>query len=337
MTHTEFFAAVKRGEIARVYLFDGAEEYVKERALETLRVKLLPEGLEALNETTLTNPAAAQIIECAEMVPVMAEKRLVIVRECAYVSNGKAAGDSDGAERLTKYLDALPESACIVFYVRGQADGRKKLSQAIAKKAAAVRFEPLSDAELNKWIAAQCRQLGKTIASQTAMQLAFTSGRELMTLAQEIRKLAAYAGDRAEITRGDVEKIATQTAECTVFQMTDALVAGKEAEAFRLLNVLLENGEGRIGALAMIARQYRNMLHYKLQREAGVPEPEIARRLGVPAFAARRLAGQVQRESAQSLKAKLDLCVETDYAIKSGRMREDAALERAMMMLGRKG
>lgn len=337
MTHTEFFAAVKRGEIARAYLFDGVEEYVKERALETLRAKLLPEGLEALNETTLTNPAAAQIIECAEMVPVMAEKRLVIVRECAYVSNGKAAGDSDGAERLTKYLDALPESACIVFYVRGQADGRKKLSQAIAKKAAAVRFEPLSDAELNKWIAAQCRQLGKTIASQTAMQLAFTSGRELMTLAQEIRKLAAYAGDRTEITRGDVEKIATQTAECTVFQMTDALVAGKEAEAFRLLNVLLENGEGRIGALAMIARQYRNMLHYKLQREAGVPEPEIARRLGVPAFAARRLAGQVQRESAQSLKAKLDLCVETDYAIKSGRMREDAALERAMMMLGRKG
>lgn len=337
MTHTEFFAAVKRGEIARTYLFDGEEEYVKERALETLRAKLLPEGLEALNETTLTNPAAAQIIECAEMVPVMAEKRLVIVRECAYVSNGKAAGDSDGAERLTKYLDALPESACIVFYVRGQADGRKKLSQAIAKKAAAVRFEPLSDAELNKWIAAQCRQLGKTIAPQTAMQLAFTSGRELMTLAQEIRKLAAYVGDRAEITRGDVEQIATQTAECTVFQMTDALVAGKEAEAFRLLNVLLENGEGRIGALAMIARQYRNMLHYKLQREAGVPEPEIARRLGVPAFAARRLAGQVQRESAQTLKAKLDLCVETDYAIKSGKMREDAALERAMMMLGRKG
>lgn len=336
MTHTEFFAALKRGEVARAYLFDGEEEYVKERALEALRAKLLPEGLEALNETALTTPTAAQIIECAEMVPVMAERRLVIARECAYVTSGKAAGDSEGAERLVKYLDALPDSACIVFYVRGQADGRKKLSQAIAKKAAAVRFDPLSDAELNRWIASQFKPLGKAIAPQTAMQLAFTSGRELMTLAQEIRKLAAYAGDRAEITREDVEKVATHTAECTVFQMTDALVAGREAEAFRLLNVLLENGEGRIGALAMIARQYRNMLHYKLQRAAGVPEAEIAKRLGVPSFAARRLAGQVQRESAESLKAKLDLCVETDYAIKSGRMREDAALERAMMLLSRR-
>ena len=331
MTHTEFFAQVKKGEIARAYLFEGEEEYVKERALETLRQKLLPEGLEALNETMLQNPAAAQLIECAEMVPVMAEKRLVVANECAYVA--KAAGDSDGAERLTKYLDALPETTCIVFYVKGLADGRKKLSQALKKKAAAVRFDPLTDAELNKWIAGQFRPLGKTIAPQTAMQLTFTSGRELMLLSQEIKKLAAFVGERTEITPADVERAATRTAECTVFQMVDALVAGKAAEAFRLLAVLLENGEARIGVLAMIARQYRNMLYYKLSREAGMPEPEIARQIGVPPFAVRRLADQARRESAQALKEKLDLCVDTDYAIKSGRMRDDAALERAMMRL----
>lgn len=333
MTHTEFFAQVKKGEIARAYLFEGEEEYVKERALETLRQKLLPEGLEALNETTLQNPAAAQLIECAEMVPVMAEKRLVVANECAYVANSKAAGDADGAERLTKYLDTLPETTCIVFYVKGLADGRKKLSQALKKKAAAVRFDPLTDAELNKWIAGQFRPLGKIIAPQTAMQLAFTSGRELMLLSQEIKKLAAFVGERTEITPSDVERAATRTAECTVFQMADALVAGKAAEAFRLLSVLLENGEARIGVLAMIARQYRNMLYYKLSREAGMPDPEIARQIGVPPFAVRRLADQVRRETAQSLKEKLDLCVDTDYAIKSGRMRDDAALERAMMRL----
>ena len=83
----------------------------------------------------------------------------------------------------------------------------------------------------------------------------------------------------------------------------------------------------------MIARQYRNMLYYKLSREAGMPDPEIARQIGVPPFAVRRLADQVRRETAQSLKEKLDLCVDTDYAIKSGRMRDDAALERAMMKL----
>lgn len=333
ITHADFFASVKRGEIARAYLFDGAEEYVKERALETLRRKLLPEGLEALNESVLNNPSAAAIMECAEMLPVMGERRLVVVRECAYVSAGKAAGDADGAERLTKYLDDLPETACIVFYVKGQCDGRKKLSAALSKKAEAVRFEPLADAELGKWIASQLKAQNKQIAPATAMQLAFTSGRELMTLSQELKKLAAFVGDRVEITPADVEQVATQTAECTVFQMADALVAGKEAEAFRLLNVLLENGEGRIGVLAMIARQYRNMLHAKLLRAAGSPEAEIAKKVGVPPFAARRLCQQVERASAASLRAKLDLCVETDYAIKSGRMREDAALERAMIRL----
>lgn len=333
MTHTDFFAALKRGEVARAYLFEGAEEFVKERALAALREKLLPPGLEALNESVLTAPSASAVTECAETLPVMAERRLVFVRECPYVSSGKAAGDADGAERLAKYLDNLPDTACLVFYVKGPADSRKKLTQALQKKAVAVRFDPLGDAELVKWITSQLKAQGKTIAPQTASQLAFVAGRELLTLSQELKKLAAYAGERAEITSDDVEKVATPTSECTVFQMTDALVAGREAEAFRLLDVLLQNGEGRIGALAMMARQYRNMLHYQLQKAAGVPEAEIAKRLGVPSFAVRRLASQTARETARSLKAKLDLCVETDYAIKSGKMREDAALDRAMMRL----
>ena len=81
MTHTEFFAQVKKGEIARAYLFEGEEEYVKERALETLRQKLLPEGLEALNETTLQNPAAGQLIECAETVSRTDQQMLDIRRQ----------------------------------------------------------------------------------------------------------------------------------------------------------------------------------------------------------------------------------------------------------------
>lgn len=333
MTHDDFFQSLQRGDIARVYLFQGEEEHIKASALSLLRKRLLPEGLEALNESVLTNPQAGDIIAAAETLPMMADRRLVIVRDSSLLSSGKAANEAEDTARLSAYLDTPPESTCIVFYCRETPDGRKKLSQALAKKAAVVKFDRLDDAQLARWMRQQARSLGKTLSADTAALLAFTAGRDLLVLSQELSKLAGYSAGRDEITRQDVEAVVTPSLECTVFQLVDALVEGKEADAFRLLGIMLDNGEARIGILAMMARQYRNLLHLKLMRDANVPEAEAQKRLGVPPFAMRRLYAQIKGADASALRARLDLCVDSDYAIKSGKMREDAALERAILRL----
>lgn len=333
MTHDEFFTALKQGEIARAYLFQGEEEHIKAKALEALRKKLLTQGFEALNETLLTNPPADDIIAAAETLPLMAERRLVVVRDSTLLSFGKAAAEEAEITKLAAYLERLPEFTCLVFYCRGLPDGRKKLTQALSKKACVVRFDPLADAALARWIRAQLRPLGKDISPENAAFLSFTAGRELLTLSQELSKLTAYLGERGEITRTDIETVVTPSLECTVFQLVDALIAGKEAEAFGRLRIMLENGEARIGILAMITRQYRNLLYVTLMQQEKLPEPEMQKRLGVQSFALRVLIRQARAFTSDTLRARLDLCVDTDYAIKSGRMREDAALERVIFLL----
>lgn len=333
MTHNEFFQAIKAGEVRSAYLFQGEEEHIKQKALQALREALLPPGLEAVNETVLMNPPSSDIIAAAETLPMLAERRLVQVHDSALLGSGRAAGESEEAGRLAEYLAAAPDTACIVFYCRGMADGRKKLAQALTKQGAVVRFDALSDPELQRWIAAQAKGQGKTITQQNAVLLAFTAGHELLTLGQEIAKLAAHAGERTEILQEDIETVATLSLECTVFQLVDALVEGKEAEALRLLRVMLENGEGRIGILAMLARQYRNLLYYRTMKDRGVPEGEMQKRLGVPAFAFRKLAAQARNMQTEALRDRLTLCVDTDYAIKTGKMREEDALERAIFRL----
>ena len=333
MTQDAFFAAVKRGDIAPVYFFQGEEEHIKEHALAALRKRLLPEGLEALNETILQNPPAEAIIESAETLPMMADRRLVLVRDSALLGSGKAAGEAEDSARLVAYLDNPPPSACIVFYLRGMPDGRKKLTQALAKKAEVVKFDRLGDADLQRWIAQQLQRMGKQITREDAAYVSFIAGNELMVLSGELEKVAAHAGDAEMVTRADIDAVVTRTLESNVFEMVDALVAGKEAEAFARLRIMLENGEARIGILAMMSRQYRNLLHLKLMQQGGVPEAELQRRIGVPPFAMRRLFAQSRAASQEELRAKLDLCVDTDYAIKSGKMREDIALERAMIRL----
>ena len=68
-----------------------------------------------------------------------------------------------------------------------------------------------------------------------------------------------------------------------MFAMVDALVDGQAERAFSLLNVLLEGGEQRIGVLALITRQYRQMLS---PGHAGEPNAAGADGQGrVPPFA----------------------------------------------------
>lgn len=336
MTHDEFFKAIKRGEIARAYLFQGEEEYIKGKALEAVRKKLLPEGLEALNETILSNPPAMDLIAAAETLPMMADRRLVLVRELSALLPAKPGDESEGTDRLVAYISRLPETACIIFYVVGYPDGRKKLTLALKKHTETVTFGKLTDTELTRWIQTQCARHQKTIGREHAVYLAFVTGRELMTLAQEIAKLAGYMGERSEATRADIDAVIAPTLECTIFQMVDALVEGRTTEAFQLLSVLLDHGEKHIGILAMLARQYSNLLHLQRLKPTGIRDRDLAARIGVPLFVVTRLTAQARHINERTLRECLDLCVDTDYAIKSGRMENETALERAMLLLAGK-
>lgn len=328
-----FYAALKNDKIERVYLFSGQEEYVKSSALKELRTKILMPGFEDMNETILDNAPVDAIIASCETLPMLGERRLVVVRDSALLLSGRAKDEAAEVEKLASYLPQAPESCCLVFYCSGNIDKRKKLSQEIKKTACMVDFSPLDDANLSKWIRSTLRSKGKSISPQDIELLIFTSGRDLLLLSGELEKLSNFAGERQQITKDDIESVATRTSECSVFTMIDALIAGKREQAFQLLTYLMEEGEARIGILAMITRQYRQLMHVKLMEDERVPQAEQMKRIGISSYIYRRIAAQARMFNSSQLKAYVDLCVDMDYAIKSGRIREDAALDRTMLML----
>ena len=333
MDQWAFFDELKAGKVHNVYLFYGPEAYIRKSAIAALEKKLLMPGLESMNRTVMSAPSAQAVIENCETLPMMSDYRLIIVEDCALLTAGKAKDETQDREMLTAYLTNVPPTTCLLFDVAGTIDKRKKLSKALLAMPGAVSFDALDDAQLHRWISQTLRPFGKKMDRTVSEQLAFTSGRDLTLLHGELSKLAAYAEDREVITAEDVEKIATHTAECTVFAMVDALSAGKVREAFELLSVLLSAGEQRIGILAMITRHYRQMMHLCAMQQDRLPQAQIAKALGIPPFALTRLGKQVGRRPYAALRAAMDACVQADYDIKRGAIREDAALERLMLTL----
>jgi DNA polymerase-3 subunit delta len=221
----------------------------------------------------------------------------------------------------------------MVLYFTEQPDTRKKLSKELKNSVEWVQFDLLSDADLMKWCARTLKADGKQIEPAAVEQLTFMAGRSLTTLTQELGKLSAYIGGRVLITPEDVEKVVTPSTECTVFQMIDCVLRRQSAQAQMLLKNMLENGESRIGALAMLTRQLRMLTHIRLMRSQGMTLQEIERKLSLNHYAASRAARQAGQFTVESLEEGYRLCVETDYAIKSGRMRDAAALDMLMLQL----
>lgn len=327
MDRKEFTQAIRAGTLHGAYLLEGTEENIKAAALTALRKKLLPEGLEELNENLMDNPTTDALIAAAETLPFLADQRLVVVREHPALARAEAD------DRLLEYLQHVPESCVMVFLQRGKADARKKLYKAIQKHGTVVSFAQLNDAELNQWIIRTFAGQGKECSPQTASLLAFTVGNDTALLHTEMEKLAALAGERPNILDEDVRAVSTRSIECTVFEMVDAVVAGQEGKAFGLLRDMLTGGSDRIGILAMLLRQYRLMLHVKIMQYEKKSAQEIKQKLGIAPFAAERCIRQAQAYTRQQVKQAVNLCLDTEYRIKSGQMNQEGSLEAAMLQI----
>ncbi len=335
MTHSEFFSALRSGQIEKCYLFEGEEEFTKQAALKALREKTAGGDFAAMNDTRLTDPPPDALIAAAETLPFMSEKRFVEVRDSALLLSGKAKDydEVSAVKQLESYLDGLPDTAVIVFYVRGKADSRKKLYQALKKKARLVSFDPLDDRELAQWIARTLKKEGKKISQAACQRLWFSAGRDLTLLSNEIGKLAAYAGGRDEVTEEDVQAVCVQSTEYKVFDMTDALLSGQGAKALRMLDGLLRDGEERLMLLSLLGRQCRQLRYAKALSAAGTPLGEIAGEMGVPPFIARKTLDTARAYTLAQLGQMARLCLESEYLVKSGQLSDAGTLEKVMLQI----
>ena len=179
MNHLEFDRLLAEGTLPPVLLFEGEEAWLKQQAWQALRQKLLPAGLEELNETLLDAPETDVLIAAAETMPLMTDRRLVLVRDLPGLT-----GRGEADDRLAEYLTHAPETVLIVLYCTQKPDARRKIYTTLKKAGAIVTFSPLRDQELTSFVTRAFRELGKECDERTADFLIFTSGTDTQLLLQ---------------------------------------------------------------------------------------------------------------------------------------------------------
>ena len=139
-------ATLREGEPGPLYFLYGKERYLVDRAVDLLRARVLDPRTRDFNYELFygKEAGASRIAQAARTLPMMAKRRLILVRDADEMKADELGG-------LVSYVsDPAPET-CLVF-VGEKADQRLKFFSAFKKHGELVKLEPLYERQLPDFV-----------------------------------------------------------------------------------------------------------------------------------------------------------------------------------------
>ncbi|MDQ1912884.1 DNA polymerase III subunit delta [Paenibacillus sp. GD4] len=328
---------IQKGSFAPVYVCYGNEFYLIQELIDKLVEKLIDPDQRtfAVSKYDLSETPVEVVIEEAETLPFMVERKVVIASNAFFLTGAKEGGKVEHKlDKLTAYLSSPADFSVLVFTVPAdKLDERKKIVKSLKEADALVPCSVLSSDELTQWVQAEAEKAGFRMAPGVSEQLISYSGTGLQTLQKEIEKCALYVGQGGTLTSADLEQLVTRTTEQNIFLLIEHIVQLKLDQAFTMLNELLRRKEEPIKIVALIARQFRIMFQVKDLSQQGYSQQQMAAQLGLHPYAVKIAAGQANRFEMKRLAGILRQLGELDYQMKSGKIDKVLGLEMFLLKL----
>jgi DNA polymerase-3 subunit delta len=252
-------------------------------------------------------------------------KKLAIIKN---ILAGKKEFSDDIFEKFLKAEVKKDKSDLIlIFWESGKTKKGSKLYKLLKKIAKCQEFELLEGAKLRNWIIGKFKERDVSISPAAVDQLVVFVGNDLNLLSREIEKLAIYK-NKGEISGEDVDLLVKSKIDTDIFKTVDALARGDKKTALKMLHDHLEDGEDPFYLLSMYFYQFRNLVKVKPLAEKNISPPEIASRLKMHPFVARKSLEQARNFSWEKLKSLYNTLCKIDFESKTGKTDIALALDK---------
>ncbi|MET0740455.1 MAG: DNA polymerase III subunit delta [Candidatus Nanopelagicales bacterium] len=234
------------------------------------------------------------------------------------------------------HVVADPGDAVIVIAHSGAANRGKAVLEA-AKAAGAHVVEvsgPTTARERREWLKADARAAHRMLTDDGADMLIEAVGLDLRELANALAQLVADTD--GGIDAAVVGRYYSGRAEVKGYEIADAAVSGRPAEALEQLRFARATGLDPVPIVAAVASSLRTLI--KLSgMPRGMRDAEVARDLRVPPWKVRILRDQLVGWSSTGLAEAIRAMATADEAVKGGVVREAEswALEHAVLTVAR--
>jgi len=323
---------------APIYVFWGEEKYLISKEVKKLKKEVFansPMGeafnYEKVNAEVSTNDLIARL----QGVPFGSDMRLIVAdNPIAFSLNGKNTAETEANDAiLMDYVEKFNPQSVLVLVFDGKLDKRKSLYKFLTQKGTVVEFNSLKGKDFSQWAIKYADERGKTFSNQSLGYLSLWDGTALEVMANELDKVCTYVGDRKRIEVDDLELMLTATAEANVFKMIDMLSLRKAKDAVELLNDCLRKSEAPLMILALMVRQFRNLLLIKKLLQRHYNEKEIAQKLNLQPFVVSKGIKQCYKYTEQDLRVAMEKLLNTEVALKSTNVDARSLMERLVVEL----
>ncbi len=318
---------ISSGKIANLYFFYGEEQFLLENKIKTIKKRLIDKDFEDFNYVKLEGKkvTAAEIEGELLSVPVMSDRKMIVVSGCGIFGNAKAKDFS----ALCEALSDVPEYITVIFSEREFDKKKEKNLEVFKKHGAIVKFDPLSPKQLELWLEKLFEEKGKTALASDLSKMVALCGQSMSTVYTEFCKVLNYVGDRQKVTGEDISAVVSKTTDARIFDIIDNIAEGRRATVFEELSALRSSGENSSTVLSLISTRMGELLMVKQLTDDRLSAEKIAEYFEPRKhpFVVKKLTEQSRRFGLSYLKKMTLKGAEYTFSVRSGLLDKWVAVE----------
>ncbi len=328
MDYPETVEDLKRAIDRPAYILTGDEVFLIEQVRVRLLSALLTPGSEGLDAVSFKGDGNPNSIDFSALQaeistpPFFSDNKVIFLDRTGFFDGSRSKDLIPAA--LEAILISLPEHCHLVFREEG-ATQNSLLKKMRKSGALSAKFGRQTNRDLQLWVSGLCRREACRITREAADSLIRRCDYAMSDILNELTTVFlyfAYTGKK-DIGLADIDYLCREDLTGKIFDLTDAIAAGKIDQALERLDILLARREPPLFIQTMLARQTRDLL---VARESGTSDRIIGSGVTQSRFFAGKLASQARRFTADKLEAMLETCFQADLAVKSGRLDGEDAL-----------
>jgi DNA polymerase III subunit delta len=320
LSYEQLETAFRHQNLKPLYFLFGEETFLIDELQRLLIDTALAPHERDFNFDLVYGPetdAQAVLALCASY-PVMAQRRVVVVREFEKLKNNRL---------FASYAEQPNPSAVVFLACSGKPNLTTHPYRALKAHAAWAEFKPPYANQMPGWIQKRVQARGHEIEPQGAQMLAEFVGTDLRAAVTEIDKLITYTGGRKTITADDVVYAGGQSRDFNVFELQRAIGEGRYVDAVRITEQLLRQSSAARSEALMIVSVLTSYFT-KLWKLTGsnvktAPDKAVAARIGVSPFFVREYIVSAQRMGRRAIEEGFSALLAADYELKGGAVRDE--------------
>lgn len=240
MTFEEICKKIKKKHFAGIYYLTGEETYFTDKITHLLDENVLDISERDFNRDILygNETQAGHILNGCKSFPLMAERRLVIVKEAQAV-------DTKHWEKMLSYFQKPSPSTVLVLAFKGKGKGLPKAAVKAIEENQGVIFEAkkMYDKDVIKWVTTHIAEAGFDSEAGVSEVISGHLGTNLHLIENELEKIFIYLSGSKDkkITKNLLFEMINIDKEFNVFELNKALSIKDNARSHFIIHRLTGN------------------------------------------------------------------------------------------------